>query len=98
MSEPLFEVEHPDPARVIQECDDCEYLAWASDDALRVRGWLVYDGTTEGGQPATTRVCPKCQRKRVRVQQLTERQHQEAVRRALAQMQPTLFETAPPTG
>ncbi len=97
MSEPLFEIEHPDPARVIQECDDCEYLAWASDDALRVRGWLVFDGDAESGQPLHIRVCPACQRKRAREQRATEQRYRELARRALQLQQPTLFETALPT-
>lgn len=71
MSDSLFEIDSPDPARVIQACDDCEYLAWASDDALRVRGWLVFDGDSEAGLPLHIRVCPKCQRKRVRTQHET---------------------------
>lgn len=60
---PLFDVEESDPAREHQACDCCLTAAWASDDALRVRGWLVFDGPSFTGKHIHTRVCPPCQRK-----------------------------------
>jgi hypothetical protein len=63
MTEPLFEIEHADPKREHQDCDRCLTGAWASVDALRVRGWLAYNGTSFTGKPLNVRVCPACQRK-----------------------------------
>lgn len=63
MHDGLFEVDDPDPDRKHQACDDCLIGAWASDDALRVRGWLVFDGKSETGQPLHVRKCPACQRR-----------------------------------
>lgn len=63
MAEPLFELAADDPGRQHQACDRCLAGAWASDDALRVRGWAVYDGTSFTGEPLNVRVCPDCQRK-----------------------------------
>lgn len=62
MSEPLFPVEEKDPGREHQACDDCLTAAWASNDGLRVRGWLVFDGESQTGQPLHVRKCPACQR------------------------------------
>lgn len=50
-------------AREHQACDRCLRGAWASDDSLRVRGWLVYDGTSQTGDKMRVRICPACQRK-----------------------------------
>jgi hypothetical protein len=60
---PLFEVAEADPGREHQACDRCLIGAWASNDALRVRGWQVYDGASVTGLPLHVRICPTCQRK-----------------------------------
>lgn len=76
-TEALFEIEHSDPGREAQACDRCSGTAWASNDALRVRGWLVYDGHSMTGQPLHVRICPTCQtcsRQQVRVRRSTGRQ------------------------
>lgn len=61
---PLFDVENADPDREHQACDQCLIGAWASDSALRVRGWLVYDGLSVTGEPLHVRICPTCQRRK----------------------------------
>jgi hypothetical protein len=66
MTEPLFEIEAADPKREHQACDGCLTGAWASDDALRVRGWLVFDGLSVTNEPLHVRICPACQRKGAR--------------------------------
>lgn len=58
MDEPLFDVENPDPKREAQACDRCSGTAWASDDRLRVLGWLVYDGVSETGKDLHVRISP----------------------------------------
>lgn len=64
MTEPLFEAPiEADPGRQHQACDRCLIGAWASDDALRVRGWIVFDGPSVTGKQLHARVCPACQRK-----------------------------------
>jgi len=63
MTEPLFEVDQAEPGREHQACDRCLTAAWASDDGLRVRGWLVFDGPSVTGKHIHARVCPACQRK-----------------------------------
>lgn len=63
MTEPLFDVAEPDPGREHQACDTCLIGAWASDDALRVRGWQVYDGVSMTDRRLRVRICPACQRK-----------------------------------
>lgn len=63
VTEALFELEEPDPRREHQACDRCLTAAWASDDGLRVRGWLVFDGLSETDEPLHVRVCPACQRR-----------------------------------
>jgi hypothetical protein len=63
VTDALFEVSDPDPAREHQACDRCLIGAWASNDGLRVRGWLVYDGPSVTGKELHNRVCPACQRK-----------------------------------
>jgi hypothetical protein len=62
VTEPLFEMEASDPAREHQACDICLTGAWASNDALRVRGWAVYDGQSLTGKPLKARICPACRR------------------------------------
>lgn len=59
MTEPLFEAVG-DLGREHQACDRCLIAAWASKDALRVRGWVVYDGTSFTGKPLNVRLCPAC--------------------------------------
>lgn len=66
MTEPLFELDDPDPGREHQACNQCLTGAWASNDRLRVRGWLVHDGTSQTGRPLHVRICPACQRKGTR--------------------------------
>lgn len=63
MTEPLFVIDEADPRREHQACDICLIGAWASDDALRVRGWLVYDGLSQTGVPLHVRICPACMRR-----------------------------------
>jgi len=50
-----------DPGRKHQACDRCQVKVCASDDALRVRGWQVYDGTSFTGKPLNVRICRPCQ-------------------------------------
>lgn len=61
----LFDVDDPDPNKTVQMCSygPCITTAWASDEGLRVRGWLVYDGESQTGQPLHVRLCPSCQRR-----------------------------------
>jgi hypothetical protein len=63
VTEPLFELAVPDPGREHQACDRCLTAAWASDDGLRARGWMVFDGDSQTGKPLRVRICPPCQRK-----------------------------------
>jgi hypothetical protein len=63
MTEPLFRLEDDDSGREHQACDQCLIGAWASDDRLRVRGWIVFDGPSVTGKKLHVRVCPACQRK-----------------------------------
>lgn len=64
MTEPLFKVEQEPPgADDHQACDNCLTAAWASRDTLRVRGWIIFDGTTLTGRALQVRICPTCQRK-----------------------------------
>lgn len=44
-------------------CDRCLTGAWCSRDTLRMRGWIVFDGTSQTGKELHVRQCPKCQRK-----------------------------------
>lgn len=48
-----------------QRCTGCGFLVGAAptDDDLRVRGWLVYDGESLTGKPLHVRQCPLCQEK-----------------------------------
>jgi hypothetical protein len=62
MTEPLFEVGASDADREHQACDCCCVAAWASSDALYVRGWIVYDGKSLTGKPLKVRICPACRR------------------------------------
>jgi hypothetical protein len=64
MAEPMFEVADPDPNREHQACEKCLIGAWASDDGLRARGWLVYDGLSCTNEPLHVRICLPCQRQR----------------------------------
>ncbi len=66
MTEPLFEVAESDPGRKHQACDKCLIGAWASDDRLRVRGWIAYDGTSVTSKELHIRICPACQKKGTR--------------------------------
>ena len=66
MTDPLFDIEDPDPDREHQACEKCLTAAWASDDGLRVRGWLVYDGLSLTNEPLHVRICQPCQRKAAR--------------------------------
>lgn len=61
MTQPLFDLGHTDPKRKHQACDRCLVGAWASDDALRCRGWQVYDGHSFTGKDLNVRICPSCQ-------------------------------------
>jgi hypothetical protein len=65
MTDPLFDAEEYLPLREDQQCqgEKCPTLVWASDDQLRVLGWLVFDGLSVTGEPLHVRVCPACQRK-----------------------------------
>jgi len=61
VTDALFEIADSDPKREHQACDRCLVGAWASNDRLRARGWLVYDGTSQTGKELHVRICPKCQ-------------------------------------
>lgn len=62
--EPLpIEFRNKPPAVTCQACDLCADEIRASDDGLRVRGWLVFDGRSETGKELHVRVCPDCRRK-----------------------------------
>lgn len=63
MTEPLFDVPDFEANREHQACDRCLIAAWTSDDGLRVRGWLVFDGLSQTGEPLHVRICAPCQRK-----------------------------------
>ena len=66
MTAPLFDVPDPDPDRKPQACDQCLMLTEASDDGLRVRGWVAYNGTSWTGRRLRVRICPACQVKGAR--------------------------------
>ena len=59
--QPLFTPRAPDAA--VQACErrECGTELKASDDELRVRGWLVYNGRSVTGKPLHVRICPTCQ-------------------------------------
>jgi len=59
VNEPLFPIEHPQPARP-QLCDRCLTAAELTDDGLRVLGWIVYDGRSFTGKELHVRICPAC--------------------------------------
>lgn len=61
MTEPLFEIKPPESVQ--QRCEWCHVSAWATGEALRARGWLVYDGVSVTGQPLHVRICPPCQKR-----------------------------------
>lgn len=61
---PLFTVELYQPRRADQTCDRCLTVQHASDDGLRVAGWLVFDGRSETGQELHVRICPPCQKEK----------------------------------
>lgn len=60
MAEALFDMYFTDPGRKHQACDKCLIGAWASDDVLWARGWVVFDGPSVTGKPLHVRVCPNC--------------------------------------
>lgn len=93
-AEHLFDIEAADPDREHQACGDCLIGAWASDDALRVRGWLVYDGTSLTGQPLHVRTCPACQREGAK--KLARRPARRAARRPLPAAGPASGTPRPP--
>lgn len=49
------------PELTEQACDRCDQARRASDESLRVQGWLVYDGASWNGQPMRVRICVSCQ-------------------------------------
>lgn len=60
MSTPaLFDIpedgEHPP-----QRCNRCPAVAAVSLDALRARGWTVFDGQSLSGATLKVRICPLC--------------------------------------
>ena len=57
----LFE-SGPPPESVPQMCGTCGVQTLGCDEALRIRGWLVYDGVSMTSHPLHVRVCPTCQR------------------------------------
>lgn len=62
MNEPLF----PAPPTFDEEmhlCDLCPAAAMASADALRVIGWVVFDGKSVTGKDLHVRICRACRRK-----------------------------------
>ena len=61
---PLFTVGgKPHAGREHQACDRCLAGAWDTIDGLRVRGWIIYDGTSQTGRELHVRLCRACQRK-----------------------------------
>ena len=69
--EPLFESGPHVPKA--QSCGSCLTPALASDDTLRILGWLVYDGTSLAGQELHVRKCPPCQIRGARDMEETRR-------------------------
>lgn len=63
MTAPLFDMPTEDADRKHQACDRCLLGAWASDDVLRARGWIVFDGKSVTGRDLHVRICPDCRRK-----------------------------------
>lgn len=61
MTAPLFALPDPDPAATTQDCQRCQAEVNASDDRLRVLGWMVYNGRSQTGKRMHVRICPKCQ-------------------------------------
>jgi len=57
---PLFPVP-PGPAATTQDCQRCSSEVNATDDQLRVLGWLVYNGRSMTGKRLHVRICPNCQ-------------------------------------
>lgn len=58
MTAPLFPDPGPDPAATTQDCQRCQAEVNASDDQLRVLGWMVYNGRSMTGKPMRVRICP----------------------------------------
>lgn len=63
MTAPLLEVPENGPARKSQACDRCLTAIRTSDDGLRVRGWMVYNGRSQTGKLLHIRICPTCKSK-----------------------------------
>lgn len=56
MTDTLFDL--PVPEATEQQCNTCPMRRYATDDALRVSGWLVFDGLSVVGKPLHVRVLP----------------------------------------
>jgi len=58
---PLFDL--PDPQDFVdkQDCDRCNAGVRMTDDQLRVRGWIVFDGPSVTGKQLHIRICRDCQ-------------------------------------
>lgn len=61
MTAPLFTVPDPDPGATTQDCQRCLAEVNASDNRLRVLGWMVYNGRSMTGKRLHIRICPTCQ-------------------------------------
>lgn len=73
-----------------QRCTTCHfsYAGDVTDDDLRVRGWLVYDGKSVTSKPLHVRTCPPCQEKGARsLKRYASKRQRAALRRAAAQQQ-----------
>ena len=58
--QPLFQVELYRPRRTGQTCDRCGAPQHASDDELRVSGWVAFDGHSATRKELHVRICPRC--------------------------------------
>lgn len=45
------------------QCDSCPTRVVSSMNALRVGGWIAYDGQSVTNRPLRVRICPACQRR-----------------------------------
>lgn len=64
MTEPLFGLTSSRPDAELHLCDLCPAVAMASRDALRVAGWIVFDGPSVTGKHLHVRICRACKEKR----------------------------------
>jgi len=64
MTEPMFDIEGHLPVPEEQGCSRCDRPpVRATNDQLRARDWVVFDGKSVTGKDLHVRVCPPCQQK-----------------------------------